>query len=65
MALAFVLYPLFNETFWHRDRVRHESSLAQLFELFGYAVAVVGPVALTRASAEIGAPARSTGSSPC
>ncbi len=52
MALAFVLYPLFNDTFWHRDRVRNESSLAQPFEIFGYAVAVVVPVALTLSSAD-------------
>ncbi|HUS15612.1 MAG TPA: DUF2085 domain-containing protein [Chloroflexia bacterium] len=39
IALMFVLYPVFNQSFWRRPLLRRERSLEQPFELFGYLVA--------------------------
>ncbi len=39
IALMFVLYPIFNQSFWRTSRLRRERSLEQPFELLGYFVA--------------------------
>ena len=39
IALMFVLYPIFNQSFWRKERVQRERSLEQPFELLGYFVA--------------------------
>ncbi|MDQ2807484.1 MAG: DUF2085 domain-containing protein [Chloroflexota bacterium] len=45
IALMFVLYPIFNQSFWRKERVQRERSLEQPFELLAYfvvATVVVG-----------------------
>jgi uncharacterized membrane protein len=46
VAIAFIFYPVFNMSLWHRDIARRERVLDQPFELAGYMVATGVLVAL-------------------
>ena len=46
IAVAFVFYPVFNMSLWHRDAARHERVIEQPFELVGYMVAAGVLIAL-------------------
>jgi uncharacterized membrane protein len=46
VAVAFIFYPIFNMSLWHRETTRRERVLEQPFELVGYMVAAGILVAL-------------------
>jgi uncharacterized membrane protein len=46
ISVAFVFYPVFNLSLWHRDALRKERALEQPFELAGYVVAAGVLIAL-------------------
>lgn len=50
VAVAFLLYPLFNMAFWRRELVQDEPSIDRPFELFGYGAALAVLVGLTLAN---------------